>query len=255
MNIPKLKAPIVLVHGLLGYDRITIGPWFAWDYFRGIGAAFSAAGNRVLVPRLSPTGGVEQRARQLRRFLDRHAPRESLHLIAHSLGGLDARFMIGHLGMAQRVLSLTTVGTPHRGSPFADWGMRRLEAFVKPVMQVLHIPYLAFRDLTTAACKALNERTPDVPGIRYFSVAGRCEGPWLTLPWRWPQAVVARAEGPNDGVVSIASATYGEHTEIWDGDHLNLINIPNTAARRRGLWSDRVPLYAGLVRRLADCGF
>jgi|ERR1051326_696164 triacylglycerol lipase len=255
MNIPTLKAPIVLVHGLLGYDRITIGPWLAWDYFRGIGAALGAAGNRVLVPKLSPTAGVEQRAGQLRRFLDRHAPREPVHLIAHSLGGLDARFMIGPLGMDKRVLSLTTIGTPHRGSPFADWGMRRFEAFVRPFMQALYIPYLAFRDLTTAACRSLNERMPFVPGIRYFSVAGRCEGPWLTLPWRLPHAIVARAEGDNDGVVSIASATYGEHTEIWDGDHLNLINIPNHAARRRRLWTDRAPLYAGLVRRLADCGF
>ena len=37
------------------------------------------------------------------------------------MGGLDARYMIGQLGMADRVAALLTVTTPHRGSPYADW--------------------------------------------------------------------------------------------------------------------------------------
>jgi len=36
-----------------------------------------------------------------------------VHLFAHSMGGLDARHMITHLGMANRVRTLTTIGTPH----------------------------------------------------------------------------------------------------------------------------------------------
>ena len=42
-----------------------------------------------------------------------------MHLIAHSMGGLDARHMIVREGMAERVASLTTVGTPHNGTPVA----------------------------------------------------------------------------------------------------------------------------------------
>src|SRR5262245_46672434 len=160
MLIPKLKAPIVLVHGLLGYDRIRLGRLVDVEYFRGIRRSFEEAGNRVLVPRLSMTAGVEQRAKQLKEFLDHHARGEAVHLIAHSLGGLDSRFMMVHLGMAGRVLSLTTVGTPHRGSPFASWALRRLAAPLRPFFDVLRIPYQAFIDLTPEACAAFNQRTP-----------------------------------------------------------------------------------------------
>src|SRR5437016_911045 len=32
MLIPKLKAPIVLVHGLMGYDRLGLGRWTFMEY-------------------------------------------------------------------------------------------------------------------------------------------------------------------------------------------------------------------------------
>lgn len=243
------------MHGLFGYDRIKVGPWVLMEYFRGIRQYLTGFGNRVLVPQLSKTASIERRAVELKKFLDLYSPHEPVHLIAHSMGGLDARQMITHLGMAKRVLSLTTLGTPHRGSSYADWGLRRFERLVKPMFQFLRVPHRAFIDLSTQACTTFNLRTPDVPSVRYFSVAGHCEGPWLTLPWQFSKRLVEAKEGPNDGVVSVASATYGEHTDLWEGDHLNLINYPNLGAVRHGLWTDRAVLYGGLVRRLADHGF
>lgn len=255
MNLPKLQAPVVLVHGFLGYDRIRLGRFVVREYFRGIDRYLTSAGNRVFVPRLSPTRSVAERAAQLRRFLDQNLPGEAVHLIAHSMGGLDARYMITHLGMAHRVLSLTTIGTPHRGSSFAPWLLQLVEPWARPLARLLGIPYQGARDLTPAACAQFNLRTPDVPGIRYFAVAGHCQGPWLTLKWRLPHAIVSRVEGPNDGIVAIESARWGEHTDVWEGDHLNLINSPNPSAVRLGLWTDRVQHYGQLIRRLADCGF
>ena len=70
--------------------------------------------------------------------------------------------------------------------------------------------------------------------------------------WWIPHGIVNRAEGPNDGVVSIASATWGEHTEVWEGDHLNLVNWPNRFARKRGLWDSLAPDYGRIVRRIAE---
>src|SRR5262249_26834612 len=127
--------------------------------------------------------------------------------------------MISRLSMAGRVLTLTTIATPHRGTAFADWGIQRLERVVKPVLDWLTIPHQAFYDLTTAKCREFNDQVPDAPGIRYFSVAGRHED---LFAWEWslPHQIVFMAEGPNDGVVSIASASYGESTEVWEGDHL-----------------------------------
>ena len=49
------------------------------------------------------------------------ASEDPLHVIAHSMGGLDARYAIRNVPqVADRVKTLVTIGTPHRGSPVAD---------------------------------------------------------------------------------------------------------------------------------------
>jgi len=255
MIVPKLRSPIVLVHGLLGFDRLKLCGWTIASYFSNIPEFLAASGNRVLVAQMSPTGGVAERAQQLKGFLDREAPAEPVHVFAHSMGGLDARYMISRLGMAARVLTLTTIGTPHRGTAFADWGVSRFHRLLEPVCERLAVPLQAFYDLTTAVCGAFNEQVPDVPGIRYFSVAGRHDGSWLSPEWQLSYPIVTRAEGANDGVVSLASATYGENCEVWQGDHFSLVNWLNPISLSRGLCQERSPRYAALVRRLADEGF
>jgi triacylglycerol lipase len=250
MIVPKLRSPIVLVHGILGFDNLKVCGWTLARYFARIPEVLGALGNRVLVARLSPTGAVAERASQLKAFLDQHTPGEPVHLVAHSMGGLDARYLITRLGMAERVLTLTTLGTPHRGTAFADWGIRHLGRIAQPVFEVLGVPPEGFYDLTTARCREFNEQVPDAPGVRYFSVAGRHVGSWLRPEWQLPHFIVTQSEGPNDGIVSLASASYGESTEVWEGDHLSLIHWlhpPSGKGRRSG--------YPTLVRRLADEGF
>jgi triacylglycerol lipase len=254
-DIPKLRSPIVLVHGLLGVSRIQVGDWTLASYFGQFPKALTAAGNRVLQPQLSLTGGVGERAEQLKKFLDGHAPHEPAHLIAHSMGGLDCRYLISKLGFESRVLTLTTIGTPHRGSPFADWSVRHFERLVKPLLDWFDSPRQAFYDLTTARCREFNEQVPDAARVRYFSIAGRHEGDWWSPEWQFPHQIVLQAEGPNDGVVSVTSATYGESLNIWEGDHLSLISWPSLSEPVRGRVLDRAADYTALVRRLADAGF
>jgi triacylglycerol lipase len=257
MIIPKLRAPIVLVHGFFGFDRIRM-PGVGWtmaNYFPKIPELLRSVGNRVLIPTLSPTGGVADRARQLKEFLNRESPDEPVHLFAHSMGGLDSRYMVSCLRMEKRVLTITTLGTPHRGTSFADWGIQKLERVVRPVLEVLTIPTQGFYDLTRAECQKFNEVVPDVSGIRYFSVAGRHAGQITQPAWLLPYNIVYQEEGDNDGVVSVASAKWGEDFEIWDGDHFSLVNWLNFWGRNRGFWRDPGPRYGPLVRRLADLGY
>ena len=231
----------------------TIGPWVLADYFHGIPQALAGAGNRIFVASLSPTNGIGRRAAQLRAFIQAHSPDEPVHVIAHSMGGLDARHMISRMDMAGRVLSLTTLGTPHRGTPFADWGLSRIGKVVGPVLDALGLSRRAFDDLTVAHCKEFNEQTPDVPGVRYFSVAGRLQASGRNVSWKLSAPIVEEAEGASDGVVSIRSATWGESLDVWEGDHMNLINWPSFGLARHV--NDRKPLYARLVGRLRDEGF
>ncbi|EED82324.1 candidate lipase [Postia placenta Mad-698-R] len=56
------------------------------------------------------------------RILSRKAPGRGINFMAHSMGGLDCRHLITHIKPAEYTpLSLTTIATPHRGSPFMDW--------------------------------------------------------------------------------------------------------------------------------------
>jgi triacylglycerol lipase len=247
---PKLSAPVVLVHGLCGFTRLFSRRRQVVEYFPGIRPFLESAGNRVLMPRVSPTAGIATRAKQLKDYLQREVGQQPVHLLGHSLGGLDSRYMISRLGMDKQVLSLTTIGTPHRGTTFADWSVSRLERYYRPLFRSMGIAYDGIRDLTTEACARFNEETPDAPTVRYQSIAGLCEKPWLPLCWKFPAAIVHRAEGPNDGIVSVASATWGTQTEIWNGDHLNLVNWPNKRLRKAGQWQDRTLNYGRVLEQV-----
>jgi len=255
VKMPRLGQPIVLVHGVAGYGRLNVGGMTLMSYWTNIPEAIATGGNRIFVPRLPPTESVTRRAAALRAFLDRELPGEPFHIIAHSMGGLDSRHMIAHLGMAERVLSLTTLGTPHRGTAFADWGIRRVERLVKPVFELLGLSRQGFHDLTTAACRRFNEQTPDAPNVRYFSVAAQFALDWTLPEWQLSHRIIEQLEGPNDGLVSVASARWGEAFDVWEGDHASLVNRALTPSPVRLRWGDRIPAYAALLQRLADAGF
>src|SRR4051812_27534463 len=60
----RLQHPLVLTHGLMGFDEISIGG-VRREYFRGVPGALTKTGALVHVPRLSPLASVAQRAQQL----------------------------------------------------------------------------------------------------------------------------------------------------------------------------------------------
>src|SRR5712692_4430805 len=105
MNLAKLRSPIVLVPGLFGFDRLKVCGWEVASYFSGIPDLLGGAGNRVYVAQPSPTGGVAQRAAELKAFIDQQVSGEPVHIVAHSMGGLDARYMISCLDLGPRVLT------------------------------------------------------------------------------------------------------------------------------------------------------
>lgn len=255
MNVPRLEAPIILVHGLLGFDRIQVGGMTVANYFPGVRECLEPSGNRVLTPWLSPTKSIAERAVELKSFILRNVPEGPVHVIAHSMGGLDSRYMISKLDMGCRVLSLTTLGTPHRGCPFADWGIGKLEWMVRPVLDFLCVPHQAFYDLTTSRCKQFNDAVPNDSRVRYFSVGGEHTGSFFAPEWWLPYNIVHQAEGANDGVVSLKSAEWGESLDVWQGDHFSLVNWLHPLATNRGFDRDPAKRFGPLVERLSALGF
>lgn len=71
-------------------------------------------------PKIPTFAGIERRAAALLLYIrelfatKRLKPDAKLNLVAHSLGGLDARWLITHLEGHRCVASLTTIATPVR---------------------------------------------------------------------------------------------------------------------------------------------
>jgi triacylglycerol lipase len=193
--------------------------------------------------RLPALGPVEDRARHLAeglRALD--APR--VIALAHSMGGLDARYAIGRLGAARRVAALVTVGTPHRGTPVADLtadlagklGVARALSLAGVGLEALH-------DLTGAGLERFNEQVPDVRSVAYGSVVGAVRSRRRMNPLLLPTHLwLADRAGPNDGIVPAASQRWGEVLAEIEADHWAQIG-----------WSrhfDAGGFYARLLREL-----
>ena len=113
------------------------------------------------------------------------------------------------------------------------------------------MPVVAFEDLTPESCRRLNDEAPDAPNVRYYSVAGRFNASWLNPAWRLPWSVIRDQEGENDGLVPVSSATWGETCDVWEGDHLSLVNYPDPLRKAAGRWRNRTPAFALLLRRAA----
>jgi triacylglycerol lipase len=218
--MPDASMPVVLHHGLFGVGEMKIGP-LKLSYFRGIDQAIAGQGHPLIITRVHPSSSIEKRARQLKENLLRQLtaigrPRDKVILIGHSMGGLDARYAVARLGLAERVAAVVTVTCPYRGSPFADWVVKHLGLRLGGInlIRFLGVDLRAILDLTTSRCAVFNEQVKDVPGIPYFSVSAAQQSDRLPIFAVRSHRLVQAAEGENDGLVSVRSSTWGKHLGV-----------------------------------------
>jgi len=122
--------------GMFGFGRL--GPY---DYFAHLEKAmethFAAAGREVLtfVLDVPPTASVRRRAARLAELVASTCEGDDIlgpiHLVGHSTGGLDARLVASPsallpvdatcLRWLPRLASVTTMNTPHYGTPLASF--------------------------------------------------------------------------------------------------------------------------------------
>ena len=222
--------PIVLHHGFMGFGDVGVGP-VKLSYFRGIDRMIRGRGHPLIVSRVSPSGPIELRARQLkanilRGLKQQKLDRQRIIIVAHSMGGLDARYMISELGMADQVAGLLSVTTPHRGSPYADWCILNLGTRLGGLrlMNMIGLDVRAVSDLTTESCRRFNRQIKNAPGVQYFSISA--SRPWQRVPpWAiHSHRIITAKEGDNDSLVSVKSSTWGDHLDTWPADHWHTIN-------------------------------
>jgi len=244
---PGPRYPVVLAHGLFGFDQIRVG-FARHDYFRGVPARLEGDGWVVHRPRVARTASVASRADELAEFI-RDLPDRRVNVVAHSMGGLDARYAVARLGLAERVASLTTVGTPHLGTPVADLGEELADrAGLRGTLERMGFRMDALRDLTTERMADFNREIRDVRGVAYGSVVGVARRKRDVNPLLLPTYFyLAEREGESDGMVPAASQRWGEVLAEIEADHWAQIG-----------WSrrfDAAGFYADLLRELRGRGF
>src|SRR5436853_124587 len=163
------RLPVVLAHGFLGFDEIELGNR-KHPYFRGIGEQLERAGAQLYCPRVPSASSISARAARLADLI-RAIPEPRVNIVAHSMGGLDARYAISRLGLADRVASLTTIATPHLGTPLADMGRAILERLIRMAGRFVDLG--AFIDLTTPQMEKFNREIGNAPGVSYGSVVAK----------------------------------------------------------------------------------
>lgn len=265
-QVCRTRYPVLLVHGVFFRDYAFPNYWgrIAPELERNGAKVFYGEHQSALSV---PDSGVELAAR-IRAIMDETGC-EKVNVIAHSKGGLDARWAISQCGMAPFVASLTTINTPHRGCEFADW---LLDEVPESAQQTLATTYnaaasklgdttpdfmAAVRDLATKRVAELNDLMPDADGLVYRSVGSRLDKPeGGTFPLNLTYRFVKRFDGPNDGLVSEESSRWGESfvfltpeagRGISHGDVIDLTreNIPGFDVRE---------FYVRLVSELAEHG-
>jgi triacylglycerol lipase len=241
------RYPVVLVHGLFGFDELVVGK-VRHAYYRGVREVLVQDGHAVQVARLPAAGAITVRAAGLAELVNA-SDSKRVNVIAHSMGGLDARYAVSRLGLAKRVGVVVTVGTPHRGSPIADLSSSLMDRLgLAKALSMAGVSVDALRDLTRESLARFNEEVPDARGVAYASVVGivrhvRRASPLLVPSCLWLNQTV----GDNDGVVPADSQRWGHVLSEIDADHWAQIG-----------WSkhfDAAGFYRDLLRELRAMGY
>ncbi|MDZ7889509.1 MAG: triacylglycerol lipase [Pseudomonas sp.] len=133
----KTKHPIVLVPGIFAFDSIA-----AIDYWYKIPAALQSQGATVYVPKINAFDSSAKRGEALIAQLDNIRASSGgkiskFNLMGHSQGGITVRYVMNT--RPDLVASVTTMNTPHKGSPLAD-----LVTGVAPASSLQGVAFTAF---------------------------------------------------------------------------------------------------------------
>lgn len=78
------KYPVVLAHGLLGFDELRLAGRYipGVQYWRGIREALTAQGVEVITTSVPPSASIEERAEVLARNIEVEAKGKDVNIIA-----------------------------------------------------------------------------------------------------------------------------------------------------------------------------
>ena len=244
----QTRYPIVLAHGLFGFDNI--GPV---EYWYGIPSALRSGGATVYTTSVSAANSTEVRGEQLLtqvRQIIAATGKAKVNLIGHSHGGPTIRYVASV--RPDLVASVTSVGGVNKGSVVADIILRvapgaagvadalgTIISFLSGSSSYPQDSMAAAKSLTTAGMAAFNARHPQgvptsscgegaavVNGVHYFSWSGGKT--WTNaLDVIDPALLITGTAfgATNDGLVSSCSSRLGRVIrDNYGMNHLDEVN-------------------------------
>ncbi|WP_299493643.1 triacylglycerol lipase [uncultured Shewanella sp.] len=283
-NKVATKYPIILIHGLFGFDDI-----WGIDYFYGIPQALTEKGNIVFIAAVSPSNKTEVRGEQLRTYVQSVmvlTGAKKVNLIGHSHGAPTARYVASV--SPEWVASVTSVGGVNWGSHFADYlrgnisphsnsewlieqGLNSLADLIARLSGHKERPNdtLTMADsLTTAGSIKFNQTYPEgIPsqycgetdmlasnGVYYFSWSGTSVMTNYLDAIDYSLALTSLIfDEENDGLVSRCSSHLGK--VIKDNYKMNHLDEINQSFGLVSWWeTNPINLYLQHAQRLRELG-
>ena len=230
------KYPIFLVHGTGFRDRKVFNYWGA------IPKSLKKRGTSVFYSKHDAWANREDAAGQIVLGLEKalaESGAQKVNVIAHSKGGVDVRYAIAKLGVAEKIASLTMISSPNHGSKtidtlfslFGNGLFKFLAVFVNLWFKILgdkkpdfFTTVSQFRESET---EKLNAEIQDNPKIPCQSFAGKMKSPFSDIFMWFLNAVIRICDGENDGLVTVESAKWGIFRGVLEGKGFFGISHPH----------------------------
>lgn len=272
----QTKHPIVLVHGLSGFNKL----FGVIEYFNGVPEALTESGAEVFVPQVSAANSTEIRGEQLLAQIEEYMAvtgAEKVHLIGHSHGGPTIRYVAGV--RPDLIASVSSVGGVNWGTPVADaannGALDGLGNFFFGLVDTFSggggLPQdtgAAIASLSTDGSVQFNAQFPAgmpsaycgddgaevVDGVRYYSWGGnKISTNLLDVSDALLLVLKSSFDEPSDGLVPACSMKVGKVLGVdYAHNHLDQVNQLFGLVGRNT--ADPVELYRQQANRLKNLG-
>lgn len=252
-----LQFPVLLCHGYGALASL-----FKPAPLHEVSMLLRRHGIMAFAPNVEPYARIESRADSwcdlIEDILNRSGC-DRINVIAHSMGGLDMRYAISHLGMDRAVSSLTTLATPHHGTSLAELALQTPSALRSKIGAFFDwLGDYIYPDSETDSLGPLDQLTrgylrdtfnpqnPDADSVSYYSFSSAIgkgtdtpSGNLLAFQNRY----IYQREGYNDGFVSVDSSKWCHHIDTFSLSHLEQMKF--------GMDEERVPLWENCWLQIA----
>lgn len=214
-EVCKTKYPLLLVHGIFFRDFEKLNYWGRIPDELIKNGATIYYGNHS--SSLSVKDSAEELADRIKQIV-KETKCKKVNIIAHSKGGLDARFAISNLGMDKYVASLSMINTPNHGCEFAEYLLNKAPTgFKNKVASGYNFTLKKLgdkdpdfisgvTDLTFSEVEKLNKKMKNSKDVYYRAYGSVLKRPTSgRFPLNLTNNFVGHFDGKNDGLVGIES--------------------------------------------------